>query len=90
MAFDSEGHLYITDSRKPKFKVVDPIDNTFLLSIGSEVANDHKLGFTLPSGLFIDSSDRVYVGDFLLGRVTVWQYLSEAYRQRAQQAVKPK
>ncbi len=90
LAFDSEGHLYVTDSRKPSFSIFDPEDGSLLLWIGTETPQrGHKLGFTLPTGIYVDSLDRVYIGDLMLGRVTVWQYLSTAYLERAEQATKP-
>ncbi|MDG5467813.1 hypothetical protein P9J64_05675 [Deltaproteobacteria bacterium IMCC39524] len=88
LAFDSEGHLYVTDSRKPSFRVFDPEAGQLLLMIGGSVTSDHKLGFTVPTGIYVDSQDRVYIGDLMLGRVTVWQYLSEAYKQRVKEAAK--
>lgn len=89
LAFDSEGNLYVTDSRKPEFRIFDPESGTLLLWIGAERTTRHKLGFTLPTGLYVDSLDRVYIGDLMLGRVTVWQYLSAAHLERAQSATKP-
>ena len=88
LAFDSEGNLYVTDSRKPEFRVFDPESGTLLLWIGAGVTTQHKLGFTLPTGIYVDSLDRVYIGDLMLGRVTVWQYLSAAHLARAQQSTK--
>lgn len=83
LAFDSEGNLYLTDSRRPNFRIFTP-DGVLLLELGSNQPTDHKLGFQLPFGIHVDRFDRVFITDLLLGRVTIWQYLSTAYQQRSQ------
>ena len=89
LSFDSEGHLYVVDARRNSFRVFDP-DGTLLLVLGSKESSAHKLGFALPSAVHVDRFDRVFITDLQGGRVTVWQYLSAEYRQRAQQQPQPK
>jgi sugar lactone lactonase YvrE len=84
LSFDSDGHLYVVDSRRTSFRVFET-DGTLLLVVGSNEETNHKLGFAIPSAIVVDSFDRVFISDiFGGGRVTVWQYLSAKYRQRAQ------
>jgi sugar lactone lactonase YvrE len=82
LSFDSEGHLYLTDSRRFNFRIFEP-NGTLLLMVGSNEISAHDLGFQLPVGIHVDRSDRVYITDLLSGRVTVWQYLSAAYKERS-------
>jgi sugar lactone lactonase YvrE len=82
LSFDSEGHLYLIDSRRPNFRIFDP-DGTLLLVLGGSERSLHLLEFTLPVGIYVDRSDRVIIADLLAGRVTVWQYLSAAYKERS-------
>jgi DNA-binding beta-propeller fold protein YncE len=82
LAFDSEGHLYVTDSLRSNFRVFTP-EGELLLVVGDEQSL-HQLGFASPSGIDVDSSDRVIIADLIAGRVTVWQYLSPAYLEQEQ------
>jgi DNA-binding beta-propeller fold protein YncE len=78
LAFDSDGNLYAIDSRRPLLYTYTP-DGRLLLTTGGSSRTGHKLGFTRPTSIYIDSSDRIYVADMLNRRFSVWQYLSEAY-----------
>jgi hypothetical protein len=60
--------------------VFDP-DGTLLLTVGT---GGRQAGeFQLPAGLFIDSTDRIFVADQGNSRVQVFQYLSANYEKRA-------
>lgn len=78
LAFDSEGHLYVLDSRKAAIIIYDT-EGKLLLTTGTGTPSTHKMGFGLPSSIFIDANDRIYVADGLNKRFSVWQYLSQAY-----------
>ncbi len=78
VAVDSEGHLYVSDYAFSNIQVFTE-EGQLLLWFGS-------LGtapgfFQLPAGLFIDSQDRIYVADSLNDRVSIFQYLSEAWKR---------
>lgn len=77
LAFDREGHLYITDSRRGKI-VIYTTKGELLMAIGGKVSlGPFEFGF--PSALAFNSHDRLYVADAYAKRVSVWQYLSEEY-----------
>ena len=50
-----------------------------MLTTGTGNPSSHKMGFGMPSSIFIDANDRIYVADSLNKRFSVWQYLSKAY-----------
>jgi DNA-binding beta-propeller fold protein YncE len=77
LAFDSEGHLYILDSRKAAILIYEA-DGKLLLATGGG-STSHKMGFGLPSSIFIDANDRIYVADSFNKRFSVWQFLSKSY-----------
>jgi DNA-binding beta-propeller fold protein YncE len=81
LAFDSEGNLYIIDSRKASILTYSP-DGKLLLVTGSGGATGHKLGFAVPTAIFIDKTDRIFVADALNKRFAVWQYLSASYLKK--------
>lgn len=78
LAFDSEGNLHILDYRKSALVTYRP-DGTLLLLSGGGGPNASPVAFALPSGISIDSGDRIYIADSFNQRISVWQYLSEAY-----------
>lgn len=78
LAFDSEDHLYVLDSRKSVIIIYDT-EGKLLLTTGTGSPSTHKMGFGLPSSIFIDANDRIYVADSLNKRFAVWQYLSQGY-----------
>lgn len=79
LAFDSEGHLYVIDSRRPNFRIFNP-DGQLLLEVGSSRRDDtSKLALGLPTAIFIDANDRIYIADLMNRRIAVWQYLSARY-----------
>lgn len=77
LSFDSEGNLHIIDSRKAAMMSYSP-EGTWLGYLGSG-RTSHPVGFSLPTAMAIDQTDRIYVVDRLNRRVAVWQYLSQVY-----------
>lgn len=78
LAFDGSDNLYLVDSRRPYIQTYSP-DGQLLLVTGSAQRTSQKLGFVIPSAVSIDRNDRIYVSDPLNKRVSVWQFLTEAY-----------
>ena len=76
-AFDSEGHLYISDYAFSNIQLFDE-EGQILMWFGS-LGTTPGL-FQLPAGMFIDEEDRLYVADSLNNRVQVFQYMSEAWK----------
>lgn len=74
LAFDSEYNLYALESYYDHLLIYS-IDGDFLMSIGG-TGQQHGQ-FNLPSGLYVDENDTVYITDMLNGRVEVFQYLGE-------------
>lgn len=79
LAFDSEGHLYITDSRRGRI-IIYATTGELLMVIGEKASVD-VTGFFFPAALVFDSRDRLFVADSLARRLSVWQYLSAGYLQ---------
>lgn len=80
IAIDSAGNLYVLDSRKAAmFNYA--ADGKLLLATGGKPTAD-EFGFMLPFCIWIDATDRIYVGDLLARRFGVWQYLNEEYLAR--------
>lgn len=78
LAFDSAGNLYVADARKGALQTYRP-DGTFLLYTGAGKVSHEAFGFAVPTSLWIDASDQIFVTDTLLKRVSLWQYVSDAY-----------
>lgn len=77
LAFDSQGNLFVAEARKASLLIFKP-DGTPLSSLGGG-SSTHQLGFTLPSSVFIDRNDRVYISDSMNKRITIWQMLTPEY-----------
>lgn len=77
LAFDSEGNLHVIDSRKAAMMSYSP-EGKWLGFLGSGRTN-HPVGFSMPTAIAIDGSDRIYIVDRLNQRIAVWQYLSAEY-----------
>lgn len=78
LAFDSEGNLFVAEARKASILLFKP-DGTPLTSLGARGVSTHQLGFTLPSSVFIDDNDRIYISDGMNKRITIWQMLTPKY-----------
>jgi len=77
-AFDSDGNLHVVDTRLARSQIMSP-DGQLLLVLGTGGKSRHAMGFTNPVQIFISPSDRIYIIDNFLGRISVWQYLDERY-----------
>ena len=80
LAFTSDGKLIVATARKSGFAIYDQ-DGTLLLFLGGKAGTD-PLGFTLPTGIWVDQNDRIYITDSLNRSLTVWQYLSPKYLEQ--------
>jgi DNA-binding beta-propeller fold protein YncE len=72
VAFDSDGHLYVSDAQFENIQVFDE-SGQLLLAFGEEGAAPGS--FWLPAGLWIDDDDRIWVADAGNRRVQVFAYL---------------
>jgi DNA-binding beta-propeller fold protein YncE len=70
---DSEGHLYVVESLSGIVQVFDQ-QGQLLYYFGQRGSGFGE--FQLPSGLFIDRNDRVFVVDSHNRRVQVFQYFA--------------
>lgn len=73
---DSEGHVYVLDAAFNNFQIFDP-EGKPLMFVGG--MGDGPGEFLLPTGIFIDQHDRIYVTEHRmnLGRLQIFQYLGE-------------
>ncbi|WP_206486002.1 6-bladed beta-propeller [Thalassotalea sp. G2M2-11] len=72
VATDSEGNIYIIESYFDHMLVYNE-QGQFLLPLGGA---GHGAGeFYLPSGIWIDNQDRVYVADMMNGRISMFHFL---------------
>lgn len=78
IAISSDGYLHIIDSRKAQLLTYSS-KGEYLLTTGGMTRTGHPMGFSLPSSIQIDNSDRIFIVDRLNRRVSVWQYLSDTY-----------
>lgn len=85
VAVDSEDNIYVVDGRMHNISIFNP-QGELLLVLGGyyAISGSGKLapgGFSVPIGLDIDATDRIYVVDQLNARVQVFQYLSKKYQR---------
>lgn len=78
IAIDSEGHIYLVEAERGIVNVFDR-EGRLLYNFGNGTGFGQ---FLLPTGLFIDGNDRVYLADSYNHRVQVFQY--HALKQSAQ------
>lgn len=83
IAVDSSDNIYVVDGRSHSVSIFNE-RGELLLVLGSfyAISGSGKVapgGFSVPVGIDIDSSDRIYVVDQLNARVQVFQYLSESF-----------
>ena len=83
IAVDSSDNIYVVDGRSHSVSIFNE-RGELLLVLGAfyAISGSGKVapgGFSVPVGIDIDSSDRIYVVDQLNARVQVFQYLSESY-----------
>jgi DNA-binding beta-propeller fold protein YncE len=80
IAIDSENHIYLVEGEWGMVRVFDQ-EGRLLYNFGNGTGFGQ---FSLPSGLFIDRHDRVYLADSYNRRVQVFQY--HALKQMEQRA----
>jgi sugar lactone lactonase YvrE len=73
IALDLDGNLYVVESRNDHLLIFSR-DGRFLLPIGGSGYGPDK--FYLPSGLWADANNRIYMADMFNGRVVTFIYLS--------------
>ena len=74
IAVDSDGHIYVVDAAFGNFQIFNR-EGRILLFVGQM---GHQPGqFWLPTGMYINAQDRIYVSDSLNARIQVFQYISE-------------
>ena len=85
VAVDSEDNIYVVDGRMHNISVFNQqgqlllvLGGYYAVSVSGKVAPG---GFSVPIGMDIDATDRIYVVDQLNARVQVFQYLSEKYKR---------
>lgn len=80
LAFTSDGLLVIAESRKSAVALYTQ-EGEPLLFLGGK-RSTHFLGFTLPTSVYVDQNDVIYVSDGMNKAVTIWQYLSPKYLEK--------
>lgn len=88
IAVDSSDNIYVVDGRAHNISIFNE-QGGLLLVMGGFYASTltGKLapgGFSLPVGIDIDSTDKIYVVDQMNARVQVFQYYSEEHLRRNQ------
>lgn len=84
VSVDTEGHIYVTDSKANRISIHNEKGEVLLVfggayslkGVGSEVTPG---GFLLPNGIFIDQNDTIYIVDQYNSRFQVFQYITEKY-----------
>lgn len=82
LAVSPSGLVYVTDSQANRFIIFDR-QGQYLLTIGAlATVVDGRVtpgGFAMPTGIDVDSHERIWVADSLNRMFHRFQYLSEAY-----------
>lgn len=83
---DSSDNIYVVDGRSHSISIFNELGELLLVLGGYYAsATTGKVapgGFSIPVGIDIDSTDRIYVVDQMNGRVQVFQYFSEEYLRK--------
>lgn len=87
LAIDSSDNIYVVDGRAHNISIFNE-QGELLLVLGGFYASSEtgKLapgGFSVPIGIDIDSTDKIFVVDQMNTRVQVFQYLSEDFIRRS-------
>lgn len=82
VAVDSDDNIYVTDGKANKVKIFN-VSGELLMSFGApySVPKTYKEspgGFLLPQGIFIDSTDTIYIADQANLRFQVFKYLKDS------------
>ena len=86
MAADSDGHVYVCDSLRDAVQVFDA-DGSPLLVFGT--AGSGLGQFWMPSGLYIDSGDYIFVADTYNQRIQVFRYISGREARAGREGKRP-
>lgn len=79
IAVDSNGYLYITDSRANRFSIMDSKGKTYLV-IGSGGNSLQHIGvFQVPFGISIDQNDTIYIAEKYYARFQKFQFITTDY-----------
>lgn len=81
IAVDSEDNIYVTDGKANQIKIFNS-KGDFLLGIGTAFSvamaqREAPGGFLLPQGIYIDSTDHIYVTDQANCRFQIFRYLKD-------------
>ena len=71
---DSDGNIYLVDAAFNNFQIFND-DGQLLLWVGNTGVSPGE--FYLPSGLYVDKSDKIYISDTFNRRIQVFQYLKQ-------------
>lgn len=87
LAVDSSDNIYVVDGRAHNITVLNEQGAALLVFGGfyatAETGKQAPGGFSVPVGIDIDSTDKVFVVDQMNSRVQVFQFLSEKYLHRS-------
>lgn len=88
LAVDSSDNIYVVDGRAHNITIFNS-QSELLLVLGafysiSETGKIAPGGFSVPIGIDIDSTDKIYVVDQMNARVQVFQYFSDEYLRHSQ------
>ncbi len=87
VAVDSSDNIYVVDGRSHNISIFNMYGEALLVLGGfyavSETGKLAPGGFSVPIGIDIDSTDKIYVVDQMNARVQVFQYFSEEYLRRS-------
>lgn len=86
VAVDSSDNMYVVDGRAHNITIFNEQGDLLLVLGGFYAASETgKLapgGFSVPIGIDIDASDRIFVVDQMNTRIQVFQYFSDEYLRR--------
>ena len=89
LAVDSNDNIYVVDGRAHSISIFNEKGDLLLILGGFYASRETgKLapgGFSVPIGIDIDSTDKIYVVDQMNTRIQVFQYYSEEYIRRSSQ-----
>lgn len=86
LAVDSNDNIYVVDGRAHNISIFNEKGELLLIMGGFYASKETgKLapgGFSIPIGIDIDSTDKIYVVDQMNTRIQVFQYFSDEYLRR--------
>jgi DNA-binding beta-propeller fold protein YncE len=87
VAFDCDGHLYVTDAYFNIFQVLET-NGQALMPVGTTGGDPGQ--FQVPAGIAIDKNNRIFVADQLNARIQAFRYVTdeEAAKDKAKLGIK--